>query len=108
MILFYLVIDNQKYLGETFDCRLNWSSHVSKICGNMSYNLMLINIHVKYLVRMQGFFTIHLCIACTGTSCLQCMQNRAVRLNCGLQKYDHVSQHRANFGWLSMLKFVQY
>ena len=44
-----LVIGTQKYLRVTFDSRLNWSSHVSKICGNMSDYLMLVNSHVKCL-----------------------------------------------------------
>jgi len=44
-----LSVDKQKYLFVTFDSRLNWSSHVSKICGSMSYYLTLINSHVKCL-----------------------------------------------------------
>ena len=39
---------------------------------------------------------------------LQCMQNRAVCMTCGLRKYDHVSQYRANLGWLPMSEFVKY
>ena len=43
------VVDKQKYLGVTFDSRLTWSLHISKVCGSKSYYLMLINCHVKYL-----------------------------------------------------------
>jgi len=39
---------------------------------------------------------------------LQRMQNRAVCTTCGLQKYDHVSQHRANIGWFPVSECVQY
>jgi len=42
-------VDKQKYLSVTFDSRLNWSSHISKIYGSMSYYLTLINSHVKCL-----------------------------------------------------------
>ena len=41
-------------------------------------------------------------------SWLQRIQNRAVRMTCGLRKYDHVSQYRANLGWLPMSEFVKY
>ena len=36
------------------------------------------------------------------------MKNRALCMTCGLRKYDHVSQYRANLGWLPMSEFVQY
>ena len=68
-------VDKQRYLGVTFDNRLNWSSHVSKVCGSMSYYLNLINSYVKSLPsphsedvdRVLSFLTLHLCIACVGT-----------------------------------------
>ena len=43
------VVDKQKCLGIIFDNRLNYSSHVSSICGGMSYYLTLINSHAKCL-----------------------------------------------------------
>ena len=115
------VVDKQKYLGVTFDCRLNWSSHVSQICRNMSYCLMLISSHVKYLpntiVKMMieslvfSRYTYALpvwgpAISMDSMSRLQRMQNRAVRLSCGLRKFDHVSQNRTNLGWLPIYVWV--
>ena len=36
------------------------------------------------------------------------LQNRAVRLVCGLQKYDNLFQCLAGLGWLPIDQFVQY
>jgi len=36
------------------------------------------------------------------------MQYKAVHLTCGLQKYDHVSQYKANLRWLLVSEFMQY
>jgi len=44
-----LPVDKQRYLGITFDNRLNWSSHVSKACESMAYYLNLINNYAKNL-----------------------------------------------------------
>ena len=81
---------------------------------------MLINSHVKYLpsaiVKMLieslvfSRYTYGLpvwgpAINRDSMSWLQRMQNRAVRMT---RKYDHVSQYRANLGWLPMSEFVQY
>ena len=39
---------------------------------------------------------------------LQRLCNRAVRVTCGLRKYDHVSAARHNLGWLPFELLVQY
>ena len=39
---------------------------------------------------------------------LQRLCNRAVRVTCGLRKYDHVSAARHNLGWLPFDLLVQY
>jgi len=36
------VVDNQKYLGVSFDNTLQWSAHVSEVCKKMSFYLFWI------------------------------------------------------------------
>ena len=110
----------QKYLGVTFDTRLNWSFHVANVCKNISYYLNLINPHVKslpsHIVKMlveslvfsRYIYTLPVwgpAIHQDSLTRLSCLQNRAVRMTCNLHKYDHI---RAVLGWLSTSSFVQY
>ena len=128
--LHWQLLIKQKYLGVTFNCRLNWSSrgssHSSQICRKMLKNyLMLISSHVKYLQNMivkmlieslvfsrytYGLPVWGPAVSTDSMSRLQHMQNRAVHLSCSLPKYDHVSlsQQRTNLGWLAMHTFIQY
>jgi len=43
------VVTSQKYLGITFDSKLDWSAHISAICKKMSFYLFWINSHRKSL-----------------------------------------------------------
>ena len=36
------------------------------------------------------------------------LHNHGIRLTCGLRKYDHVSQYRAQLGWLPVDSFIKY
>ena len=36
------------------------------------------------------------------------LHNHGVRLTCGFRKYDHVSQYRAQLGWLPVDSFIKY
>ena len=42
-------VASQKYLGITFDNKLDWSTHVAAICKTMSFYLFWINSHRKTL-----------------------------------------------------------
>ena len=94
------IISHQKYLGIIFDDKLQWSSHIDKVCKSMSYYLYLIGSHrTESLVLSRMRYT----IAVWGPSLqLQWMQNRGVRLSCNLRKYDHVSSHHLGLKWLSV------
>ena len=98
------VVDRQKYLRVIFDHRLTWSSHVAKVCKSMSYYLFLqlISPHVRFLpttivkMLMESLvfsrYTYALpvwgpAISRDCLSRLDCLQNRAVCLTCGLRKY---------------------
>ena len=108
-------VQKQKYLGITFDTKLNWSYHVANVCGNMSYYLTLISPHVKSLpshivkMLMESLvfprYTYALpvwgpAIHQDSLSRISRLHNRAVRMTCNLRKYDHVSFHRARLRWL--------
>ena len=43
------VVTFQKYLGITFDSKLDWTAHISAICKKMSFYLFWINSHRKSL-----------------------------------------------------------
>ena len=112
-------VHKQKYLGVTFNTRLNWSFHVANVCKNMSY---LINTHVKslpsHIFKMLVESLVFSCytyyalpvwgpaIHQNSLTCLSCLQNRTVRMTCNLRKYDHISNHRAALGWLSIPSFI--
>ena len=117
------VVDKQKYLGIIFDHRLNWSFHVAKVCKSMSYYLSLISPHVKSLptaiVKMlmeslvfsRYTYALPVWGPAINRDCLSHLdhlQNRAVRLTCGLRRYDHVSRCKVGLGWLPMSQFIQY
>ena len=41
-------------------------------------------------------------------SCLTHLHNSGIRLTCDIHKYDHVSQYRAQLGWLRVESFIKY
>ena len=36
------------------------------------------------------------------------LHNRALRITCGLRKYNHISDHRRDIGWLSVFLLIQH
>ena len=36
------------------------------------------------------------------------LHNQALRITCGLQKYDNISDHRQNIGWLMVSSLIQH
>ena len=101
-------------MGLIFDHSLSWAHHVVSVCSKMSYYLHLLSsrLHVidyslmKMLLESLVLSHLYYCVAVWGPSLgsallqrLQRMQNRAVRLCCNLQKYDHVSAFYHRLGW---------
>ena len=39
------IVSHHKYLGVVFDDKLQWSSHIDKVCKSMSYYLYMIGSH---------------------------------------------------------------
>ena len=105
-------VASQKYLGITFDNKLDWSTHVAAICKTMSFFLFWINSHRKTLptevIKMLvDAISPDLCFTSLGsfvvsvnTQGLQRLHNWGVSITASLHKFDHVSEHRANFNWL--------
>jgi len=86
----------------------------------MSYYLSLIGPHVKSLptaiVKMlmeslvfsRYTYALPVWGPAINRDCLSRLdrlQNRAVRLTCGLRRYDHVSRCKAGLGWLSVSQY---
>ena len=117
------VVSKQQYLGVMFDGQLNWRHHVAGVCKSMSYYLSLIRSHVKslpspiikMLVESLVFSRYVYALPVSGPaiqkdalSRLTRLHNHGIRLTCGLRKYDHVSQYRAQLGWLPVDSFIKY
>ena len=111
------IVSHHKYLGVVYDDKLQWSSHIDKVCKSMSYYLYMIGSHrtslthsvSKMLVELLVLSRMRYAISTWGPalqqkyiSRLQRMQNRGVRLSFHLKKYDHVSSHRLGLRWLSV------
>ena len=106
------VVISQKYLGITFDNKLDWSALVSAICEKMSFYLFWINSHKKSLPTD----VIKMLIDSLVLSCLiyalpvwgpllsqfdihhlQRLHNWGIRITASLGKFDHVLEHRSKF-----------
>ena len=116
-------VTKQKYLGVTFDDKLNWSSHVAATCRSMAYYLYQINHHssslpfniLKMLMESLVFSRLTYAIPVWGPAVhqdsllrLNRLHNRAIRITCGLRKSDHVSSHRQTIGWLPVSLLIQH
>ena len=115
-------VDHHKYLGIFFDPQLRWDAHVNNVCKRMSYYLYLISYHRRqlpsHILKMlmdtlvfSQFYALPIwgpSLGTVGVSRLQRFCNRAVRVTCGLRKYDHVSAARHSLGWLPFKQLVQY
>jgi len=110
-------VDHQKYLGIIFDKKLYWDNQVNDVCKRIAYYLHLLSIHrnsltyyiLKLLSESLILSRISYALPVWGSplrkdqiSRLQCLQNRAIRINKSLCKFDHVSSHRWELGWLSI------
>ena len=105
---------HHKYLGVHFDPQLSWDTHISNICKGMSYYLYLMSYHhcvlplyiLKMLANSPVIFQLTYAFPVWGPSLkvnlcshLHHLYNRAVRVVCGLRKYDHVASSRHTLGW---------
>ena len=119
----FSTVASQKYLGITFDNKLDWSTHVASICKTMSFYLFWINSHRKSLptevtkMLVDSFVLSRLIYALpvwgpllsqSNTHRLQRLHNWGVGITASLHKFDHVSEHRANFDWLSVSSLIKY
>ena len=91
-----------------FDPQLRWDVHVNNVCKKMSYYLYLISYHRRQLplhvlkmlmdsLVLSQFYALPVWGPSLGTAAMSWLHrlcNRAVRVTCGLQKYDHVSAAR--------------
>jgi len=98
-------VNHHKYLSMHFDSQLKWDIHVANTCKKMSYYLYLINYHhwqlplhiLKMLADTLVFSQLYALpiwgpsLGVDATSRSQRLCNHAVRVTCGLKKYDHVS-----------------
>jgi len=116
-------VEHHKYLGVHCDPQLSWSSHVGHVCQKMSYYLYLMNYHHRQLpshilkmladslVLSQLIYALPVwgpSLKVNLLSQLYRLYNRAIRITCGLRKYDHVSDSRHSLGWLSLDSLVQH
>ena len=110
------------FIGIFFDSQLRWDIHVNHVCKRMSYYLYLISYHRRQLpsqilkmlmdtLVLSQFYALPVWGPSLGTAAVSRLQrlcNQAVRVTCGLRKYDHVSAARHNLGWLPFELLVQY
>ena len=115
-------VDRHKYLGVFFDPQLRWDVHVNNVCKKMSYYLYLVSYHRRQLpshvlkmlmdsLVLSQFYALPVWGPSLGTAAMSRLQrlcNRAVRVTCGLRKYDHVSAARYSLGWLPFDLLIQY
>ena len=116
-------VTKQKYLGVTFDNKLNWSSHVAATCRSMAYYLYQINHHsrslpfniLKMLTESLVFSRLTYALPVWGPAVhqdsllrLNRLHNRAVCICCGLHKSDHITNHRQTIGWLPVSLLIQH
>ena len=112
-----------KFLGIFFDSQFRWDTHVNHVCKRLSYYLYLISYHhlqlPSHILKMlmidtlvvSQFYALPVCmgpsLGTAAVSRLQRICNRAVRVTCGLRKYDHISAARHSLGWLPFELLVQ-
>ena len=75
----------------------------------------MLNFSYQNVDRVFGLFSVFICPAVWGPglntdslSHLRQLHNCSFPLTCGLRKYDHVSKHREQLGWLPVDSFVRY
>ena len=103
--------------------KLSWRSHVANVCKKMAYYLYLIRYHrdilPKHIIKMlmESLVLSHLNYALPVwgpslhsdlVSCLCRFHNQAVRVTCGLRRYDHVSDCRLGHQWLPLNLLIQH
>jgi len=123
IIIIIIIIIIRLYSVIIFDKQLRWKSHVSEICKKTSYYLYWINAHYKHmpsavlkllvdsLVLLRFGYALPVwgpAISKTSVNRLQRQQNWAVCIVKKLRKFDHVSAHHADLGWLSVEDSIKY
>ena len=117
------VVTSQKYLGITFDNKLDWSVHVSAICKKMSFYLFWISSHqkclptevIKMLIDSLVLSRLIYALPVWGPLLsqsdihrLQRLHNWGIRITASLKKFDHVSEQHYKFHWLTLSSLIKY
>ena len=101
---------------------VNESSSYNDVCKQVAYYLHFLSTHLnsltfsilKLLTESLIFLRISYALLVWGPplrkdqiSCLQRLQNRAVRITKSLNIFDHISVHRRELHWLSVPDIIQ-
>ena len=113
-------VSTQKYLGVVFDNQLRWDSHVSTVCKKISYYLLshykhmpndVIKLLIDSLVLSRLTYALPVWGPAISKQCLTRLQrqyNWAVHIVKNLKKFDHVSAHCTELGWLPVDALICY
>ena len=107
-------VDTQKHLGLHIDSKLSWRSHVAIYLIEYHQSILPASI-IKMLMESLVMSHLNYALSVWGPSlnkdlfsCLCRLYNRAVRVTCGLRKYDHISNCRFGLRWLPLDLLIQH
>ena len=110
-------VSSVRSLGIVLDSKLDWKQHVAYICKRANALFYRLNFFRrstdfrlrKHLAQALLFPLVDYCslVYCDLSKeqdlIIQRVLNRGVRYVCGVSKFDHVTPHRRNLGWLTAL-----